>query len=161
REVEVRGHLEGNRREKLQRYAEDGSKARYFMEDDSKTLEAMVREQKHGGERNMDDVMARNIARKQRFKGLNADEEYDNDGGVEMLETHNRRKTRQENEEREKKQAIREYNRFSTIQDRCGLCFNSARWRRDLCISIGTQAYLTLPEFRPLVPGHSRILPMQ
>lgn len=52
---------------KLQRF-EEGSKQRYFADDDQRSLEELVKEQRHGGGRDMDANLAHNIARKARFR---------------------------------------------------------------------------------------------
>jgi hypothetical protein len=52
---------------KLQRF-EEGSMQRYFADDDHRSLEDLVKEQRHGGGNDMDANLADNIARKARFR---------------------------------------------------------------------------------------------
>lgn len=73
----------------MQRY-EDGQKTRYFADDDSADLQTLVKRAKHGDDvGDMDASLARNIMAKERFKetDLDADAEYDYDGGLEMYES--------------------------------------------------------------------------
>ena len=62
------GQADGGRKpKKLQRYAE-GEKQVYFADDDKHSLDDLVREQRHGGGKDMDANLAENISRKARFR---------------------------------------------------------------------------------------------
>jgi hypothetical protein len=53
--------------------------------------QALYREAKHGGVDDMDDNMASNIMRKKKFKNdRDGEEEYDNDGGLDLVEKRDR-----------------------------------------------------------------------
>lgn len=66
----TQNHLRDCRKvKKLQRY-DEGSKQRYFADDDQRSLEDLVKEQRHGGGRDMDANLAENIARKARFRSV-------------------------------------------------------------------------------------------
>ena len=68
REAVGQGLADGGRKpKKLQRYTE-GEKQVYFADDNQKSLDDLVREQRHGGGRHMDDNLAENISRKSRFR---------------------------------------------------------------------------------------------
>lgn len=54
-------------------------------------MQALYREAKHGGVDDMDDNMAGNIMRKKRYKqDHDGEEEYDNDGGLDLVERRDR-----------------------------------------------------------------------
>ena len=68
RDAVGQGLAEGNKRpKKLQRYAE-GEKQVYYADDNNRSLDDLVREQRHGGGRHMDDNLAENISRKSKFR---------------------------------------------------------------------------------------------
>eukprot|EP00959_Pyramimonas_sp_CCMP1952_P357177 7479228-Pyramimonas_sp.AAC.1 len=69
--------------------------------------QALVREAKHGGVGDMDRQLASNIARKARYRqDRDGEEEYDNDGGLDLVEDGKRRKgdQRKQIEEEKKRQ---------------------------------------------------------
>ena len=69
RETAGKGLPDGGRKPKrVQRYGEAGEKERYFRDDDGKDLDALVREQRYEGARDIDANLAENIARKSRFR---------------------------------------------------------------------------------------------
>ncbi len=55
--------------------------------------------------------------------------------------------------QREKAARVSDYQRMTSAQDQCNLCFASARRPRHLTISIGQSAYLLLPPRSTLFPG--------
>lgn len=68
RDAAGKGLVDGGRKvKKLQRY-EEGEKQVYFADDNDKTLDDLVREQRHGGGSHMDSNLADKIARKSRFR---------------------------------------------------------------------------------------------
>lgn len=68
RDAAGKGLIDGGRKvKKLQRYNE-GEKQVYFADDNDRTLEDLVREQRHGGGKHMDDNLADNISRKAKFR---------------------------------------------------------------------------------------------
>ena len=68
REAVGQGLADGGRKpKKLQRYTE-GEKQVYFADDNQKSLDDLVREQRHGGGRHMDENLAENISRKTNFR---------------------------------------------------------------------------------------------
>eukprot|EP00889_Picochlorum_renovo_P005913 jgi/Picre1/32943/NNA_008270.t1 len=81
--AEIDGGLKPQKR--FDRY-QDGQKTRYFATDDAVDLDTMVKRTKHGMEDNMDDIIARNIAKKSHYKGneFDPDDEYDFDAGVDF-----------------------------------------------------------------------------
>jgi hypothetical protein len=165
--AEIDGGLKPQKR--FDRY-QDGQKTRYFATDDAVDLDTMVKRTKHGMEDNMDDVIARNIAKKSHYKGneFDPDDEYDFDAGVEFLETGKASKqsrrhgdAREEAARKEKQRQVRDYQRLSHALDKCRLCFASPSRRKHLTVSVATSAYLALPEKGRLVPGHCCVVPIE
>ena len=154
---------------RVNRY-EDGQKARYFDTDDTTDLDTMVKRSKHGLEDNMDDIIARNIAKRSHFKDsdINADDEYDFDAGVEFLESHKASKqsrrlgnASEEMARKEKQRQVRDYQKMSKALGACKLCLSSPSRPAFLAISMGTSAYLALPDKGRLAPGHCCIIPSE
>lgn len=154
---------------RVQRY-ERGEKKRYFADDDNVDLDTLVRRTKHKIDDDMDTIVAKNIAKQSRYKisELDADDEYDFDAGVELLETNkiskeSRRRgdSREELAKREKNRQIKDYKRLSSALKQCRLCFTSDSRPKHLTVSIGTAAYLALPERGRIVPGHCCVIPIE
>jgi len=165
--AEVSGSVRPQKR--IQRY-KDGEKTRYFAEDDAVDLDTMVKRTKYQMEDDMDDVMARNIIKKSRFKDneLNAEDEYDFDAGLEYLEgqkvskqSRRRGDSREELARKEKARQIRDYKRLNSALEKCRLCFASSARKKHLTVSVGMSAYLALPERGRLVAGHCCIIPIE
>ncbi|KAK9857597.1 hypothetical protein WJX84_001060, partial [Apatococcus fuscideae] len=137
----------GGRPRKLQRYGEEGQKERYFADDDKKDLDQLVREQRYGDPGDMDAAFAANVASKAcyRQKATDVDDEYDVDGGLDMYEAKRKRGNKEQLAQREKAARVSDYQRMTSAQDQCNLCFASPRRPRHLTISIGQGAYLLLP----------------
>ncbi len=169
RETAAQAHGSRDHHSRLERY-QDGKKSRYFADDDIVDLDTMVRRSKHGDEEQMDAVIARNIAKRSHFKGneFNVDDEYEFDAGVEFLESSKvSKKGRQRGHEKEelarkeKAKQVREYKSMSRALDKCRLCLNSEARKKHLMVSVGTCAYLALPERGRLVPGHCCVVPTE
>ena len=154
---------------RVNRY-EDGQKTRYFDIDDTTDLDTMVKRSKHGLEDNMDEIIARNIAKRSHYKGseMNVEDEYDFDAGVEFLESHKASKqsrrlgnASEEMARKEKQRQVRDYQKMSKALGACKLCLSSPSRPAFLAISVGTSAYLALPDKGRLVPGHCCIIPSE
>jgi hypothetical protein len=48
-----------------------------------------------------------------------------------------------------------------TQKERCLYCFENPSRPKHLVVAVGNFTYLMLPQFEPVVPGHSLILPLQ
>lgn len=169
RETALQSHGSSDHAKRLDRY-EDGKKSRYFADDDAIDLDTMVRRSKHGGDDHMDVIIARNIAKRSHFKGkeFNVDDEYEFDAGLEFLESSKAsKKSRQRGDEKEelarkeKAKQVRDYKRMTRALDHCKLCLQSQSRKKHLMISIGTCAYLALPDKGRMVPGHCCIVPTE
>lgn len=73
------------------------------------------------------------------------DEEYDNDGGLSMVESRNKKGTREQQVKRQKTAQIADYCRATNALEACAYCFTSKRRARHLTVAIGQTAYLMLP----------------
>lgn len=150
---------------KLQRFDAPGEKSRHYADDDSRSLRDLVAEAKHGagGGNEYDANLARNIAKAARFKGkeLDVDDEYDNDGGLDMYEKKRGRGRAPEAEAaRAKAAAVADYQRAARQGSQCVFCFDNPGKPRHLHISYAVKSYLMLPEMGRLVPGHALVVPM-
>ncbi|XP_006650562.1 CWF19-like protein 2 [Oryza brachyantha] len=66
-----------------------------------------------------------------------------------------KRKNKEAHEERST------HRHLTTQKERCLYCFENPSRPKHLVVAIGNFAYLMLPQFEPLVPGHCIILPLQ
>ena len=76
---------------------------------------------------------------------LDADAEYDVDGGIDMYESRKKRGTKEQQQKRDRSSQIADHRRSMQSLDRCNLCFASAARQRHLTISLGQTTYLALP----------------
>lgn len=85
-----------------------------------------------------------------------ADDEYDYDDGP-------RKKSRKKGgvENRQSLETANHARRILTQQERCQFCFENPRRPKHLVVAIANFTYLSLPVWRPIVPGHCCILTMQ
>jgi hypothetical protein len=95
---------------------EEGSRSRYYADDDGKSLRDLVAEQKYGGVEDYDRNLADNISRHKRYRGkeLDVDDEYDHDGGLEMYENREKKMSGAKQQARAKEKAIRDVRRMQT-----------------------------------------------
>eukprot|EP00884_Botryococcus_braunii_P013106 jgi/Botrbrau1/21797/Bobra.0190s0022.1 len=153
----------GRKAKSVQRYGEGGARERWFKDDDAPDLATLVKRQRHGDYDDLDANLADNIMRAKRFKGkeLNADDEYDNDGGLNMYESRDSRMTKEKLAQRHKAKQVSEYRKATSATDNCTYCLASARRPRHLTVAIGQVAYLMLPLRGRLVAGHCQIVPAE
>ena len=147
----------------------DGRKARYYADDDAKSLADLVAAERHGAGESYDENLARNITRKgARYKALGTererdnavDDEYDNDAGLEMYESRDSKKSDAERQRRAKERAVREYQISQKRLSKCQYCLEAPDRPKHLHVAYGNLAYLMLPMSGRLVPGHCVIAPI-
>ncbi|GAX76750.1 hypothetical protein CEUSTIGMA_g4197.t1 [Chlamydomonas eustigma] len=148
---------------RVQRYDEDGKKARYFKDDDDVDLQTLVKRTKYGddgGAEDLDTAVARNISKQARFKAtdLDVDAEYDFDGGLEMYESKKRQGTMQQQQKRERDRQVSQFQKATKLEDNCMFCPSSIRRPRHLTVSLAHTSYLMLPAKGRLTPGHCCIV---
>lgn len=165
---ETAGQKEINVKKRVERY-DGGQRVRYYADDDSTDLSALVRKTKYQGVTDIDATMAANIVRNTRFRASDvqdADAEYDEDVGLELVDEGRRsskkaRKTGQTVEEavrRDKQRQAREFAKYMSITDRCEYCVMSPARQKHLTVAVGTASYLALPPRGRLCPGHCQIV---
>ncbi|CAI0543354.1 unnamed protein product [Linum tenue] len=112
-----------------------------------------------------DDNADRNLARtimqnKQYSLSGRADDEYDYPG-----DGPSKKPRKKEMDKNDRLKSSENNNlasrRILTQQERCLFCFENPNRPKHLVVSIANFTYLTLPQQKPLVPGHCCILPLQ
>jgi len=150
-------------KKRVQRYGDDGQRARYFKDDDDVDLDTLVKRTKYGDDHddNLDKTVTANIMRKARFRAgdLDADAEYDHDAGLELTESRHKQGRAEQAVARERSRQVAAFNRQQKAEDACQYCPSNTRRPRHLTIAAGTAAYLMLPPRGRLVPGHCVIVP--
>lgn len=127
----------------------DGSTSRYVMHD-------LSARQKNKSE-DADAHLAQKIVQSKKYTTYGqADDEYDYDDGP-------RKKSRKKGgvENRQSLETANHARRILTQQERCQFCFENPRRPKHLVVAIANFTYLSLPVWRPIVPGHCCILTMQ
>ncbi|PNW70985.1 hypothetical protein CHLRE_17g741550v5 [Chlamydomonas reinhardtii] len=146
-----------------QRYnKETGEKERYFADDDKVDLATMVRRAKYGDDdMQLDEHLAVNIAKKRKFRAndLDADAEYDYDGGIEMYENRSKRGNVEAQKSRDRNRQVADLRRQSQAEAGCMMCLSNPKRPAFLTVALGTCTYLSLPERGRLVRGHCCISP--
>lgn len=133
---------------------------RINADDDTVTLEELLREERFGGgaadQKNMDAEIAARIAGDGAFR----------DNLDYLDESAERLARKQVKTEAQKKMfAIQDYAKTKKALDTCQFCYqdtDTATVPPQACmVALGTRAYLSLPLTEPLVDGHAIIVPTQ
>ncbi|GMH40688.1 hypothetical protein BSKO_08592 [Bryopsis sp. KO-2023] len=155
-----------NPRSKTDNFHQDGSRKRYFDDDDDVDLKTLVKRSRYGDDTiDMDRAMAESVMRNKRYKEgeFDADAEYDFDAGIDL---HRHRKPdkrhgHDKQKELHKRAQINDFKRLNVVEEECTLCFSCPKRPKHLVVSIATSAYLRLPSRGRLVPGHCMIVPVE
>ena len=141
---------------------DNGERSRYYADDNGKSLQDLVAEQKYSGTEDYDGNLADNIARHKRYRGkeLDVDDEYDHDGGLEMYENREKKMSGAKQQARAKEKAVRDFKRMQAQQNKCPYCMDAPDKPKHLHVAYGNSAYLMLPPTGRLVPGHCIIAPI-
>lgn len=142
------------------RDASTGELLRYNADDDTTTLEELVRQEKFGGgssdQKNMDAELASRITTDAKFED---DLDYMDDSADRLA------RKKMKTETQKKLFAINDYNRTRKALESCQFCYQDTDTTtippQAAVVAMGTRAYLSLPLTEPLVPGHAIIVPMQ
>lgn len=139
-----------------------GERSRYYADDNDKSLQDLVREQKYAGTDDYDRNLAENISRRKRYRGkeLDVDDEYDHDGGLEMYENREKKMSGAKQQTRAKEKAVRDFKRVQSVQHKCVYCMDAPDKPKHLHVAYGNMAYLMLPPQGRLVTGHCIIAPI-
>lgn len=107
-------------------------------------------------EDDIDKTLAQNISRKRNFnfrEDLDADNEYDYDVGIDLFSKKAKKHSKHRNSKSKRP--------MQTLQDRCRFCFESGHIPKHLILSIGTAAYLRVPDSGALNSDHCMIVPLE
>jgi len=155
----------GNKRKRKEKYFETrdtatGEVIRYNADDDTTTLEEMVRQERFrggaGDQKNMDMEMASRIAGDAKFED---DLDYMDDTADRLA----RKKIK--TEQQKKLFAVNDFARTRQALENCQFCYQDTDTKtvppQAAMVALGTRTYLSLPLNEPLVPGHATIVPIQ
>ncbi|XP_063161896.1 CWF19-like protein 2 isoform X1 [Candoia aspera] len=134
----------------------DKERVRYFQDDDNLDLKDLMRNEKMRTSEDQNKLFMR-MASKFSDK---TDRDYYTLDDVFVSEAAKGEKSGKE-EERQRKQAIREHQRLAACMEKCPHCFGSPELPKHLIIAIGNKVYLSLPRYQSLTEGHCLIIPMQ
>ena len=148
---------------KKKNYVVDGVREKYFEDDDKYTLRDLVEQERLGV--NSNQIYAENIMKNvnykdPKFNDINGDfddEEFD----TRLYDSSTKKLSKEEQQEWLLKKQVQAHNHYSKILSDCRYCYDSKRLPKNLLISLGEKAYLSLPQFGQLVPGHCYIAPLQ
>jgi hypothetical protein len=152
------GDVPSERRPKrVQRYV-DGERTTYFKDEDE-SLESLVEAERRGNATSgqIDANLASAISRSKRFKGMDADAEYDHDDGLEMSESKGARQSEAKRQRQAAATAGMERKQQQTAAERAEARFDR---HRQLIIAMGNHVYLRLQDTSPLGDAHCVIEPM-
>ncbi|XP_069739588.1 CWF19-like protein 2 isoform X1 [Phaenicophaeus curvirostris] len=134
----------------------DKERVRYFQDDDSMNLEDLVRNEKMRTAEDQNSLFMR-MASKLMEK---TDREYYTLDDMFVSKAAKRARSGEE-EEIQRRKAIREHQQLAARMEKCPYCFDSSELSKHLIIAIGTKVYLSLPSNQSLTEGHCLIAPMQ
>ena len=146
---------------RLQRFEDkDGERTSYFRDDDQHSLQSLVEQERRGGGASgqIDANLAGSIARSKRFRGMDADDEYDHDAGVEMSDAKGNRQSEAKRQRQAKGAAGMERKQQTSAAERAEQRFSR---HKQLIIAIGNHVYLRLEDTSPLAPAHCILEPIE
>ena len=153
---------------------QDGQRVKYFKDDNDRSLQDLVREERMrgsdartgpsrgAGAGDLDDQLARSIAKRTSYKGMNADDEYDHNMGVELLEHKGKAQKRREramDQTEQRRQALQ-----MKSQHHFGRQQKQQDWLnqyKHLIVAFGNHSFLMAPPKGHLVDGHCYIVPAE
>lgn len=131
---------------------EDGERLRFFADDDKYSLKQMFEAEKMTTSAESDSQFMK-VAAKLRNK---------NDDLEDIFSEEAQKGVRGDVKgERERSSAIREHQEMVRSLENCDRCFDSAKMEKQLIVSLGDSAYISLPAYEGLQMGHCLICPMQ
>ncbi|KAM6316826.1 CWF19-like protein 2 [Aegotheles albertisi] len=134
----------------------DKERVRYFQDDDSMNLTDLVRNEKMRTAEDQNSLFMR-MASKLMEK---TDREYYTLDDMFVSRAAKRAHSGEE-EEIQRRKAIREHQQLAARMEKCPYCFDSSELSKHLIIAIGTKVYLSLPSNQSLTEGHCLIAPLQ
>uniref|UniRef100_A0A8C3J8J6 CWF19-like protein 2 n=1 Tax=Calidris pygmaea TaxID=425635 RepID=A0A8C3J8J6_9CHAR len=134
----------------------DKERVRYFQDDDSMNLKDLVKNEKMRTAEDQNSLFMR-MASKLMEK---TDREYYTLDDMFVSKAAKRARSGEE-EEIQRRKAIREHQQLAARMEKCPYCFDSSELSKHLIIAIGTKVYLSLPSYQSLTEGHCLIAPLQ
>uniref|UniRef100_A0A8C8AV89 CWF19-like protein 2 n=1 Tax=Otus sunia TaxID=257818 RepID=A0A8C8AV89_9STRI len=134
----------------------DKERVRYFQDDDSMNLKDLVKNEKMRTAEDQNSLFMR-MASKLMEK---TDREYYTLDDMFVSKAAKRARSGEE-EEIQRRKAIREHQQLAARMEKCPYCFDSSELSKHLIIAIGTKVYLSLPSTQSLTEGHCLIAPLQ
>lgn len=130
----------------------DGERLRFFADDDKYSLKQMFEAEKMTTSAESDSQFMK-VAAKLRNKNDDLEDIFSEEAqkGVDDGKK----------DERERSNAIREHQGMQRCLENCDRCFDSAKMEKQLIVSLGENAYISLPNHEGLQVGHCLICPMQ
>ena len=130
-----------------------------YFRDDASDLQQLVESERRGTASTgyIDVNLADSIARSKRFKGLDVDDEYDHDVGIEMSDSRSARQSDAQKEKHASSAASMERKRRMSAAERAEARFSR---HKHLVVAIGNYVYLRAQDAAPLATAHLVIEPI-
>lgn len=159
-------HPKGRKRTLQSHTAKDGKESgrygqreRYYKDDDASLKEVIMREKRDADR--YEENYARNITKNSRYKHDQREPDFDDDDvNLDAWESKDKHKSREQLEEKRRREAIQDYQRQSKVEAACYHCFGNKKVPSHLLISLGNASYLMLPP-KPIAAGHCWIVPVE
>uniref|UniRef100_A0A8C2SSS4 CWF19-like protein 2 n=1 Tax=Coturnix japonica TaxID=93934 RepID=A0A8C2SSS4_COTJA len=146
----------GRRKRQMVTTHVDKERVRYFQDDDSMSMQDLVRKEKM---RTAEDQNALFMRMASKLMEKTDRDYYTLD---DMFVSQAAKKARLgEEEETQRRRAIHEHQQLAARMEKCPYCFDSGELSKHLIIAIGTKVYLSLPSNQSLIEGHCLIAPLQ
>eukprot|EP00075_Anas_platyrhynchos_P034887 XP_027324140.1 CWF19-like protein 2 isoform X1 [Anas platyrhynchos] len=146
----------GRRKRQMVTTHVDKERVRYFPDDDSMNLQDLVKNEKTRTAEDQNALFMR-MASKLMEK---TDREYYTLDDMFVSKAAKRARSGEE-EEIQRRKAIREHQLLAARMEKCPYCFDSSELSKHLIIAIGNKVYLSLPSNESLTEGHCLIAPLQ
>ncbi|XP_051842881.1 CWF19-like protein 2 isoform X2 [Antechinus flavipes] len=147
---------EGRRKKQMVTTHIDKERVRYFHDDDDLSLKDLVKNEKMGTAEDQNRAFMK-MASKLREK---TDKEYYSLDDM-FVSKAAKKECFGGDEEKQKKKAISEHQKFAAQMEKCPYCFDSSQLPKHLIVAIGIKVYLCLPNCQSLTEGHCLIVPLQ
>lgn len=131
---------------------EDGQRSRFFADDDKYSLKQMFEAEKMTTSAESDSQFMK-VASKLRNKNDDLEDIFSEEA--------QKRVSDDVSADRERSSAIREHQQMMKSLENCERCFDSTKMEKQLIVSLGDNAYVSLPSHEGLQVGHCIISPMQ
>ncbi|KAH8925726.1 hypothetical protein BT69DRAFT_1216194 [Atractiella rhizophila] len=146
------------RRGKKKRDMKTGEVLRYNKDDDSMTLEELVRQERFGGgaatQKNLDSELASRITKDGKFED---DLDYMDDNADRLA------RKKMKTDAMKRRFAVQDFARTKKALENCSFCYgdDGVTLPKAGMVALGTRAYLAVTEFEELTEGHCIIVPLQ